>query len=250
MICISDTHNNQPKLPDGDVLIHAGDLSQSGSLKELQEQLSWLRSQMHPVKVVVAGNHDLLLDQNQDGNGGRTASERQQLDWGDIIYLQDSLTTVKCANGRSLRIYGSPYSPRHGNWAFQYPRDANIWKDRIPEKIDVLITHGPPKAHLDLLNLGCQHLLEELWRIRPMLHVFGHVHEGHGSEWLQFDALQAAFENTVIAGGGILNLINVVRGYLSALIRPAKEAQCALINPAIAGGLRDEERRRPIQINI
>ena len=130
VVCISDTHNSQPTLPAGDILIHAGDLTQSGSLHELQATINWLLAQPHPIKIVVAGNHDLLLDPNCDSQNKGTANthaaaQRGAIDWGDIIYLQDAGTTVTCAaNGRRLRVYGSPRSPRHGIWAFQYPRGA------------------------------------------------------------------------------------------------------------------------------
>lgn len=85
--------------------------------------MDWLRSQPHAIKIVIAGNHDLVLDANypqkSDANGDAVYR-------GEIIYLQDSEMTITCDNGRHLRIYGSPYSPRHGNWAFQYPRSENF----------------------------------------------------------------------------------------------------------------------------
>jgi predicted phosphodiesterase len=252
VVCISDTHNSQPTLPDGDVLIHAGDLTQSGSLAELQATVNWLRAQPHPVKIVVAGNHDLLLDascDNRKGAGDATA-ERAAIDWGDIIYLENTATTVTCANGRQLRVYGSPQSTRHGNWAFQYPRGHDVWAEAVPQDVDILITHGPPKGHLDLLRLGCEHLLRELWRVRPRLHVFGHVHEGAGTEWLQFDGLQDAYERTVVASGGLWNLVWTAKEFIQALFRPVAEAKCLLVNPAVVGGLRDDERRRPIKVVI
>ena len=255
VVCVSDTHNNQPKLPDGDVLIHAGDLTQSGSLQELQAAVGWLRAQPHPVKIVVAGNHDRLLDpscddQGRTGNAAAAAAERAAIDWGDVIYLENAATTVTCANGRQLRVYGSPRSPRFGNWAFQYTRGEDVWAETIPRDTDVLVTHGPPRAHLDLLRLGCEHLLRELWRVRPRLHVFGHVHEGAGTEWLRFDELQVAYERTVVHGGGLWNLVWTVKAFIRSLLRPAAEARCLLVNPAIVGGLRDEERRRPIRVVI
>ncbi|KAK3294924.1 Metallo-dependent phosphatase-like protein [Chaetomium fimeti] len=254
VVCVSDTHNTQPPLPDGDVLIHAGDLTQSGLLLELQAAVKWLRAQSHPVKVVVAGNHDLLLDTGCDGQK-RTANEnavaeRGAIDWGDIIYLENAEITVTCPNGRRLRVYGSPCSPRHGNWAFQYPRAEDVWAGTVPHGIDVLVTHSPPRGHLDLLKLGCEHLLRELWRVRPRLHVFGHVHEGAGTEWLRFDELQGAYERTVLAGGGVWNLLWTVKAFLRSLLRPAAEAKSLLVNPAIVGGLRDNERRRPIKVVI
>lgn len=251
VVCISDTHNSQPELPEGDILIHAGDLTQSGSFQELQATITWLRAQSHPVKIVVSGNHDLLLDPNKDGIAAEKAtSEREAIDWGDVIYLENQETAITCANGRRLRIYGSPRSPRHGNWAFQYPRSKDVWMSTVPEGIDVLVTHCPPRGHLDLLRLGCAHLLRELWRVRPRLHVFGHVHEGAGTEWLQFDDLQEAYERTLGAGGGLWNLVWVVKEFLWAAFRPAAEAKCLLVNAAMVGGLRDEVRRRPVKVTI
>jgi len=92
IVCISDTHNSQPELPDRDILIHAGDLTEGGTLSELQATLDWLHSQPHRHKIVIAGNHDLLLDSaygnksDQSGLGEKNA-QRAQLNWGDIVYL-------------------------------------------------------------------------------------------------------------------------------------------------------------------
>ncbi|KAL8694619.1 MAG: hypothetical protein Q9224_003538 [Gallowayella concinna] len=55
IVCISDTHDLQPELPDGDVLLHAGDLSKNGSFDAIQAQLDWLSQQSHPCKVLIAG---------------------------------------------------------------------------------------------------------------------------------------------------------------------------------------------------
>ena len=63
VVCISDTHNSRPSLPDGDVILHAGDLSQYGTFNEVQDQLDWLNTQPHQHKIVIAGNHDLILDE-------------------------------------------------------------------------------------------------------------------------------------------------------------------------------------------
>jgi hypothetical protein len=57
----------------------------------------------------------------------------------------------------------------------------------------VLITHTPPRHHLDI-GIGCAGLLEEVWRVKPRLHVFGHVHSGHGREAVFWDEGQAAYE--------------------------------------------------------
>ncbi|UKZ72400.1 hypothetical protein TrVFT333_000029 [Trichoderma virens FT-333] len=250
VVCISDTHNKQPPIPESDILIHAGDLTQSGSFAELQTTVSWLRSLPHPHKIVIAGNHDTYLDPNWGDRSKTSHDEREEVDWGDIIYLRDERHTLKCANGRHITVYGSPWTPKQGNWAFQYPRAVNIWNGKVPREIDILVTHGPPRGHLDLLKYGCVYLLEILWQLQPKLHVFGHIHEGYGSEWLPFDGLQKAFEKSVIDGGGASNLFWVAWEFLKVIFMPRWEAQTMLVNAAMVGGLRDDLERQPAKILI
>lgn len=88
IVCISDTHNLQPELPDGDLLLHAGDLSQRGSFDEIQAQLDWLNAQPHKQKIVIAGNHDLLLDPEfvdrfPERIIERAGTARSDLRWGE-----------------------------------------------------------------------------------------------------------------------------------------------------------------------
>ena len=89
IVCISDTHNATPELPLGDILIHAGDLTAHGTFDEVQAQLRWLASQPHPHKIVVAGNHDIVLDEACDDKfltwRRNSAEEREKLDWGSIL---------------------------------------------------------------------------------------------------------------------------------------------------------------------
>ncbi|RMZ81718.1 hypothetical protein DV736_g6648, partial [Chaetothyriales sp. CBS 134916] len=94
IVCISDTHTQTPTVPDGDILLHAGDLSNLGTFAELQAQLDWLNGLPHAQKLVVAGNHDLLLDTNFCSQFPYRISEepgatRADLRWGSIIYLED-----------------------------------------------------------------------------------------------------------------------------------------------------------------
>lgn len=98
VVCISDTHNTRPELLFGDVLIHPGDLTETGSFDDIQTELRWLSSQPHQYKVFVAGNHDVLLD----GEFLKEPPERrygslhtkEDLDWGSVIYLQNSSVTL------------------------------------------------------------------------------------------------------------------------------------------------------------
>jgi hypothetical protein len=211
--------------------------------------IAWLNAQPHPHKIVVAGNHDILLDKSCDRED-KAESQRERLNWGKCIYLENDAVTVTCANGRRLKIYGSPLSPCHGNWAFQYPRNQDKWSGTVPNDTDVLVTHGPPFGHLDLMRLGCVHLLHQLWCIRPLLHVFGHVHEGYGQEWVVFDRLQKAYERTLLEGG-VLNLLVVLKEMmLVSFCRAESVAGSQLVNASMAGGLRDDERRRPVTVVI
>ncbi|KAF7172819.1 hypothetical protein CNMCM5623_004948 [Aspergillus felis] len=195
VVCISDTHNTQPQLPDGDLLIHAGDLTQSGTRAELEEQIAWLDRQPHRFKVAIAGNHELCLDPKAQA---QAPGHNEPVDWKSIQYLENSSTILEFGDCRRVKVFGSPYTPRHGNWAFQYPRDENIWDEiRIPDDIDILITHGPPKTHLDLGRYGCKFLRDWLWSVKrkPLLHVFGHIHGAYGKETLYWDDFQTAYES-------------------------------------------------------
>lgn len=60
IVCVSDTHNQTPKLPRGDVLIHAGDLTNQGSYSELKKAVEWIEKQDFEAKIVVAGNLQFL----------------------------------------------------------------------------------------------------------------------------------------------------------------------------------------------
>ncbi|KAI5238318.1 Metallo-dependent phosphatase [Aureobasidium subglaciale] len=194
VICLSDTH-----FPDGDLLIHAGDLTQAGTPKEIQAQLDWLNTLPHAHKVVIAGNHDTYLDPRSRTTLPSSDVEEASLNWGNIHYLQHSTTTLTFPThrNRTLKIHGAPQIPACGGpeFAFQYPRGQDAWYDTVPSGVDVLVTHTPSKHHLDLYGLGCEHLLRELWRVKPRLHIFGHVHAGRGKEVLYWDDAQKAFED-------------------------------------------------------
>lgn len=54
-------------------------------------------------------------------------------------------------------------------------------------RVDILMTHGPPHRHLDVITDGLTHVgCEELSRkmdtaeVRPLLHCCGHIHEARG----------------------------------------------------------------------
>lgn len=190
VVCISDTHNTQPPIPPGDLLLHAGDLSTWGTFSEIQAQLTWLSQQQHRYKVVVAGNHDLLLDtefkerhperwkqiQQATSSTGEADDSKtaEDLDWGGLIYLRNSNVTLKFPDHRDITIYGSPLTPQYGISAFQYRPSEDVWSGRIPQNTDIVLTHGPPWGHLDgWKKSGCAFLAREVARVRPRLVVYG-----------------------------------------------------------------------------
>lgn len=89
-------------------------------------------------------------------------------------------------------------------YRFQYARDEAPWTNRIPQDTDVLITHTPPQHHLDFA-LGCHGLLERVWIVKPKVHIFGHIHSGHGREAVWWDEAQRAYERLMLKNrGGVL----------------------------------------------
>ena len=213
LVCISDTHTHKPSLiPDGDVLIHAGDLTNLGTVNEIQAQVNWLNSLEHGDKIVVAGNHDSWCDPRSR----KKEDDGKKVDWGDVHYLQHSNLKIEFpAHGnRQLNFYGAPQIPVCGgdDFAFQYKRHEDAWSSTIPSTTDVLITHTPPRHHLDLpIGLGCAYLLNEVWRVRPMVHVFGHIHAGYGRENVFWDEGQRAYERVCARGdtGALMDMVDV-----------------------------------------
>ncbi|SFC28940.1 Predicted phosphoesterase [Marinospirillum celere] len=177
LVMISDTHGRHQELsvPDGDLLIHSGDFSSGKCWDELTEFADWLHSQPHQHKLLIAGNHDLLLESfPEDGRA---------LFAGWATYLQDEACQLE-----GISIYGSPWTPRFFDFAFMLERGeplAERWA-RIPATTQLLITHGPPQGLGDLTSLGthagCEALADRLPFLPELkLHVFGHIHEGYGS---------------------------------------------------------------------
>ncbi|KAG9311252.1 hypothetical protein JVU11DRAFT_8336 [Chiua virens] len=98
------THNTQPSLPQGDIFLHAGDLTQSGTLLEVCDALAWLSVQSHPVKIFVVGNHDAAL-----ADPATRAYLRET--YPELTYLENDEVQVTVRR-HALRIYGSPYTPQ------------------------------------------------------------------------------------------------------------------------------------------
>lgn len=173
---ISDTHGQHAKLilPLGDMIIHCGDISPEGTIAEINGFLDWFYGIPYKYKVLIAGNHDWLFE---------TSSHlaKSMIPEG-IIYLEDNMVEIE-----GIKIYGTPVSPPFCEWAFNRgPSQIIRYWEKIPSGLDILITHCPPYGILDYVDyegdgVGCKLLREELDRIRPRFHCFGHVHERYGT---------------------------------------------------------------------
>ncbi len=182
-VAVSDTHNRaeQVVIPDGDVLLHAGDLTMKGSRGEMERAARWLGSLRARFRAVVAipGNHDFGAE--SDPAGSRALFEGHGITW-----LVDEPAVID-----GVTFYGSPWQPWFLDWAFNFPQhDGGVaaraaWA-KIPAAVDVLVTHGPPRGILDETSdgerVGCPHLLSAIQQRRIGAHVFGHIHEGYGQE--------------------------------------------------------------------
>ncbi|MBK9489314.1 MAG: metallophosphatase domain-containing protein [Haliscomenobacter sp.] len=175
-VAISDTHGKHNfELPEGDVLLHAGDVSSRGSKTEVQRFLDWFAGLDYAYKIFIAGNHDFFFEE------ASTADIHTMIP-PEIIYLNDSGVEIA-----GIHIWGSPIQPWFYDWAFNRQRGPAIQKhwDLIPANSDIIITHGPVFGIHDRtvsgLPVGCEDLLPVIQRIKPKVHLCGHIHEAYGS---------------------------------------------------------------------
>lgn len=201
--CLSDLHGHYPELEGGDILIVAGDLTASDRYEELSYFEDWLRIQPYKCKIVVAGNHDNQLQRNPSWLG-----------IPECVYLCDSGTEFqyeefepcnfcgerkKCQQTsicspplkKKFKIWGSPWilafsgmNPKYK--AFTVDTDEELaekWST-CPLDVDILICHGPPYGILDENKFGescgSMALRELMFKVKPSLMIFGHIHEWGG----------------------------------------------------------------------
>ena len=181
---LSDTHGRHleitelyGELPYVDIIVHSGDCTRYGEFEETDLFMNWFSKQNAKHKVLVAGNHDFVLQQ-MDRRNWLLANN-----YG-ITYLEDSFINID-----GIGIYGSPWSPVFGMWAFMKQRNAEldeVWQ-KVPTdgSVDLLVTHTPRYGRFDVsvrgnYNVGCEMLANRINDIHPKVHVFGHIHECGG----------------------------------------------------------------------
>jgi hypothetical protein len=207
-VCLSDVHarHERVEIPRGDVLIFAGDVTRHrSSAQDVRAFVQWaaaLPGFRH--KLVVSGNHEVCLDA-----GDVDASVAL---FAPLQYLQDTSVHIEARSAneaehhldahspasaeRSIHFYGTPWRTARGCCyrAEAFGASPPVLRERraaIPAGVHVLITHQPPFGVRDLEDvghIGCPDLLDALERVRPLAHVFGHVHECRGASALAWPA--------------------------------------------------------------
>ena len=196
VVVLSDTHGNfyNIDMPEGDILIVAGDWSAQGGMYACITFNKWLNVQPFKHKLYIPGNHELGFEQNPSLENLITAG----------ININKKLITIE-----GINFFGYSYTLPFNNWAFA--KNENLqeyyFKTIAPEKVDILVTHGPPYGILDggyeENNLGSKALLEYVKEIEPKLHVFGHIHEGYGIN-------KTAMPNTTFANVSLVDTLAII----------------------------------------
>ena len=176
--CFSDTHHTPPpiSLPEADFGIFAGDCSMPGKEAELRSFVQWYAQQPVTHKIFVPGNHDWFTERQEEKTKGIMAGN-------GIIYLNNSGVTLD-----GISIWGTAVQPFFCNWAWNYPYEnvREDWYSKIPDGVDILVTHCPPYGILDENPCGdlcgCPALRRQVIRAAPRFHVFGHIHCARGIE--------------------------------------------------------------------
>ena len=195
-ICaFSDFHGDLPNIEPCDLVIIAGDIIPFNIQHRNNESNEWIKTVFTDwcnsidCKYIVAipGNHDRWAE-------GITMTKMNKLLSGisNIHMLRnDFLELDVLDSGYDLKIFGTPYCARYGNWPFM--REDKVLKKKfaeIPDGLDILITHDPPNglSDCDYSKDECQHLgslaltdrIEDLDKLgeKPRLIICGHIHEG------------------------------------------------------------------------
>jgi len=185
IVALSDSHNatKRVEIPDGDILIHAGDFSFQGKSLEIQDFIEWLKDQPHKHKLWIAGNHEWGIE-DYPSNANVIDNETNS------TYIHDKVIEIE-----GLKFLGCNFTPEFNNWAFNLTeRQSKIYWENAPEA-DVVVCHGTPHTILDSVTpeykykrpLGCKHFLSYIERVKPKVAIFGHIHGGFGHETIKWN---------------------------------------------------------------
>lgn len=181
LVATADCHfpippHSSPLLPDGDVLVIAGDFMYSGTEREWYprvEALAAITKYRH--KLFVPGNHDLFFQHY----AGPCLQEMRKAG----VYCLTPTKPVYELEG--VRFGGNPFVTNLPNWAYNWDEDS-IWGYlESMGRVDVMISHSPPRGVLDSdgkNQYGISALRKYMAKFQPEVVICGHVHEGYGSQ--------------------------------------------------------------------
>lgn len=174
IVAFSDCHwlyKDIKDFPEADLCIFAGDWCGSGeSLFETACFANWFGNLPYKYKVAIPGNHDIFCENN-------VAYTKTLFKENGIILLIDEEINVE-----GLKMYGTSWCPFFNNWAFMKPdKDLKPIFNQIPDNLDILITHTQPKGVCDPEGYGSEELRKAVKKKKPVIHIFGHAHEGFGN---------------------------------------------------------------------
>lgn len=193
---ISDMHGMLERLdPCGcEICVIAGDFSEQTGFGRaaMKAQRDWIHDEFFEwtgrfsdtTFIVVAGNHDLCLDPAMTS---RYAGDSWKIEWpSNVKYLHDSGVEVS-----GLKFYGTPWVPIiNYMWAFEAEHEKlKTVFSAIPENVDVLVTHSPPRlpGYLGDVSLefgadsdkfGSSELADAIFEKKPRRVFCGHIHSG------------------------------------------------------------------------
>lgn len=184
IVIISDTHELHERmlLPDGDVLIHAGDILFADrftfrwlSSHRLMQFFKWFNAQSHPCKLVIAGNHDTQIVKLGSVAVKRMAAPAIYAE-NEVVSLAVPVQGSESPSKKMMHILASPWSVanshRSPNLSFQQTSPPTQLAQGNDFAIDILLCHQ---------GSCCGELRKFIRAVRPRIcHIGGHVHEGHG----------------------------------------------------------------------
>jgi len=211
---ISDTHGFHREIPmdrfEGvDIVVHSGDcsnyMSPAMNMNEVWDFLEWYMTVPVEHKIYVAGNHDTSIE--------RKMIRKENFTDRGIVYLEHDMVNI-----HNLNIFGSPYTPTFGTWAFMKAREKinKVWQT-MPTDIDILITHGPAKGVRDLSEekdgslkqCGDSALMKWIFNHPPKAHLFGHIHDMkgvHNQGTSRYSKCKTIFSNATCVTDGRFDL--------------------------------------------
>lgn len=192
LCALSDTHGQFGfDIEPVDLLLIGGDivpLSIQSSIDKCNNWFEktfvpWCEKQPAEKIVVVAGNHDKVL-------------EKEPTFFKDLI-KGTKITYLCCeeCDFRGFKIFGSPLCKKFYNWSFMYDYDYqdSIYErylktlDAYGEKVDILLTHDAPYGVSDIIlqkncpwatgeNIGNHSLRSFVDKLQPSVMFHGHLH--------------------------------------------------------------------------